>query len=282
MYDPVIDSFQIYKSAPIPEKNPKLNLSIDGEVELPWASSIVNGNPVPKDNISELRTPADPNYQDVLDRMAESHSEETSNNSSNTTQKYSKAPKDVMNRAVKAAKYLMDNGNFTKEQASAIVGVMIDENKVDPSSYMKAEKNGKGAKGTGGFGYGAGIGSWTFEDAKNELLKQGGYKPYTPIESLSLEEQLKLFVIDSNNRMKRYYDALRRCNNLEDASATAVLITGGVGKSKNWDTHPTQQEAKLLSDWYGRSNDARFGKSSNHWNLDKRRLDYARQVLEQL
>jgi hypothetical protein len=86
-------------------------------------------------------------------------------------QEYSKAPKDVMDRAVKAAKYLVNNGNFTKEQASAIVGVMIDENKVDPASYMKAEKAGKGVKGTGGFGYGAGIGSWTFKNTKNKLLE---------------------------------------------------------------------------------------------------------------
>ena len=75
MYDPVIDSFQVYESAPIQESPVKFRLPLE-DVELPWASSIVNGNPVPKDNISELRTPADPNYQDVLDRMAESHSEE--------------------------------------------------------------------------------------------------------------------------------------------------------------------------------------------------------------
>jgi hypothetical protein len=155
---------------------------------------------------------------------------------------------------------------------------MIDENNVDPTSYMKAEKAGKGAKGTGGFGYGAGIGSWTFADTKNALLKAGGYQPNTPIESLSLEDQARLLVLDSNGRMKRYYDALRRTGNIEDASATAVLITGGVGKSKNWDTHPTVEDAKALSDWYGRSNDARFGKSPYHWDLDKRRLEYARRV----
>jgi hypothetical protein len=85
-------------------------------------------------------------------------------------------------------------------------------------------------------------------------------------------------VLDSNGRMKRYYDALRRTNNIEDASATAVLITGGVGHSKNWLTHPTVAEAKALSDFYGRSNDRRFGKSPYHWDLDKRRLEYARRV----
>lgn len=240
-----------------------------------------SGTPVVADTTNSENN----NYQEIIDKMSESHSEEIPYNNSDSqreTKHYSKASKDTMDRAVKVAKYLVDNGNFTKEQAAAVAGVMIDENKVDPSSYMKSEKEGKGARGTGGFGYGAGIGSWTFESTKNELLKQGGYKPYTPIEKLSLEEQSRLFVLDSNGRMKRYYDALRRCNNLEDASATAVLITGGIGKSKNWDTHPTRQEAKALSDWYGRSNDRRFGKSPYHWDLDKRRLAYAKQVLERL
>ena len=85
MYDPVIDSFQIYESAPIQKQTePEFELPL-GKVKLPWASSIVNGNPVPKDNISELRTPADPNYQDVLGRMAESHSEETTEPSQETS-----------------------------------------------------------------------------------------------------------------------------------------------------------------------------------------------------
>lgn len=192
--------------------------------------------------------------------------------------KISNKPKDVMDRAVRVANYLHEHGGFSKDQAAAIAGVMIDENNVDPTSYMKAEKAGKGAKGTGGFGYGAGIGSWTFADTKNALLKAGGYKPNTPIESLSLDEQANLLVLDSKGRMKRYYDALKRTNNIEDASATAVIITGGVGHSKNWTTHPTTAEAKAMSDFYGRSNDRRFGKSAYHWNLDTRRLEYARRV----
>ena len=197
-------------------------------------------------------------------------------------QKIDNKPEAVMQRAVQVANNLYKNGRFTKEQAAAIAGVMIDENNVDPTSYNKAEKAGKGAKGTGGFGYGAGIGSWAFADAKNALLTASGYAANTPIESLSLDDQVKLLITDSNGRMKKYYDALRRTRNIEDASATAILITGGVGRSKNWDTHPTTAEAKALSDWYGRSNDARFGKSPYHWNLDTRRLEYARRVLQRM
>ena len=295
-YNPFLDMnplFTTYKQLEEPEEEKKVIIqnSLFDDWELPGFSRVTNdGIPIANPN-----TPETIEFdKDILNRMASTHADlvdsETSNdadisnnvNNSGKIKSYSKASKDVMNRAVKAAKYLVNNGNFTKEQASAIVGVMIDENKVDPSSYMKAEKEGKGAKGTGGFGYGAGIGSWTFADNKNALLTAGGYRPNTPIESLSLEDQLRLFVIDSNGRNKKFYDALRRTNNIEDASATAVIITGGVGYSKNWNTHPTTIEAKAMSDLYGRSNDKRFGKSPYHWDLDKRRLNYAKQVLEQL
>lgn len=189
---------------------------------------------------------------------------------------------DQLARAVMVAKDLVLSGGFSAQQASAIAGVFIDENGCNPHTYMKAEKAGKGAKGTGGFGYGAGIGSWTGEKFKNDLLVAGGFKPYTPIESLSLADQTRLLLIDTAGRMKRYYNALKRTTNIEDAAATAVIITGGIGYSKNWKTHPTIAEAKRMSDIYGKSNDKRFGKSEHHWHLYERRLGYARQVLAEL
>ena len=185
-------------------------------------------------------------------------------------------------RATLVAEYLVENGNFTKEQAAAIVGVYVDENKCDPASYMKEEKEGLGAAGTGGNGYGAGIASWTREDFKNQCLEAAGIPKNTPIESLSLEQQADMVIAMSNSNLKTYYNALRRCDSIEDASATAVIITGGVGYSNNWDTHPTQAEAKAMSDSYGMSNDARFGASEYHWNLDTRRLDYAKKVYEKM
>lgn len=196
--------------------------------------------------------------------------------------KVPKATGTALSRAVTVAKWLVANGGLSKMQASAIVGVYIDENHCDPHSYMKAEKNGKGAKGTGGFGYGAGIASWTGEQFKNTALTQAGFAKFTPIETLGLEQQAKMVLGNINGNMKRYYDALRRCQNIEDASATCVIITGGVGYSKNWKTHPTPADAQRMSDIYGRSNDKRFGKSAHHWNLYGRRLGYAKQVLAQL
>jgi hypothetical protein len=164
-------------------------------------------------------------------------------------------------------------------QAAAVVGVYIDENNCNPASYMKAEARGQGAKGTGGFGYGAGIASWTGAEFKNTALTQAGIAPNTPIESLRLEKQADMVVGNINGNMKRYYDALRRCQNIEDASATCVVLTYGVGHSKNWKTHPTPQEAQAASDYYGRANDRSYGKSAHHWNGYGRRLEYAKQVL---
>ena len=185
-------------------------------------------------------------------------------------------------RAILVAKYLVEKGGFTKEQAAAMVGVYLDENNCDPTTYMKAEKEGRGAKGTGGNGYGAGIASWTFVDFKNQCLRDAGLPENTPIETLSLQQQCDMIIAMSNGSNKKYYDALRRCDNIEDASATAVIITGDIAYSNNWDTHPTQAEAKVLSDHYGQSNDARYGASEYHWNLDQRRLELARQVYQNL
>ena len=184
-----------------------------------------------------------------------------------------------LTRAVTVAKYLMANAGLTKMQAAAVVGVYIDENHCNPASYMKAEAKGQGAKGTGGFGYGAGIASWTGVEFKNTALKQAGISPYTPIETLTLEQQAKMVVGNIKGNMKHYYDALRRCQNIEDASATCVVMTYGVGHSKNWRTHPTPQEAQAASDYYGRANDRSYGKSEHHWNGYARRLGYAKQVL---
>lgn len=189
---------------------------------------------------------------------------------------------DGKERAVLVAKYLMKNGGFTAEQAAAMAGVYLDENNCDPGEVMEAEKNGQGAPGTGGNGYGAGIASWTFEDSKRQSLSDAGFDPDTPIENLSMAEQCDVIIAESQKSSKQYYDALKRCDTLEDASATAVVITGGVGFSNNWDTHPTPAEAKALADYYGSANDASFGASDYHWNLDQRRLEYAKEIYDRL
>lgn len=191
-----------------------------------------------------------------------------------------------MSRAVEVAKYLNQNGGFTKEQAAACAGVYIDENDCNPTKVNTAERDGKGAKGTSGFGYGAGIASWTETNFKNTALTQAGFKEYTPIETLSLQDQCKMIIGNANGNMKKYYNALKRCANIEDASATAVCITGGTGYARKgvWsgNNHPTSTDGKMVSDVYCKSNNKRFGYSEYHCNLYGRRLQYARQVLKEM
>ena len=179
-------------------------------------------------------------------------------------------------RAVLVAKYLVNEGGFTKEQAAAMVGVYWDENQCNPGDVMQAEY--KANKNS----YGAGIGSWTDQSYKNQCLKDAGLPANTPIESLTLEQQCDMIIAMSNGSDKRYYDALKRCDNIEDASATAVCITGGVGFSNHWSTHPTPEEARKLANWYAERNDKKYEPSSYHHNLDQRRLQRAKEVYAEL
>jgi hypothetical protein len=179
-------------------------------------------------------------------------------------------------RSVLVAKYLVNEGGYTKEQAAAMAGVFWDENQCNPGEVMKEEYNKNRNS------YGAGIGSWTDQSYKNQCLKDAGFPPNTPIESLTMEQQCYMLVAMSNGSQKRYYDALKRCDTIEDASATAVCITGGIGFSSHWSTHPTQAEAQRLAEAYGERNDRLYPPSSYHHNLDKRRLQRAKEVLAEL
>jgi hypothetical protein len=194
----------------------------------------------------------------------------------------SHAPKAVLERAVTVARKLVGLG-MKPIHAAGIVGVFMDENGCDPGTYMKAEKAGKGVNGTGGFGYGAGIGSWTGEAYKNKLLSLVGLPAYTPIEGLSLDKQAEILMQDiKGGPTSKYYKKLMTAPDIVTASASAVVITGGPGWGKWGGPYCDAADAKHVSDIYGRSNDKTFGPSPNHWNLDVRRLEYAKQVLAAL
>ena len=169
-----------------------------------------------------------------------------------------------LERAILFAKYLVMYGGFTPVQAAAIAGTALHDNGCFPGSVMEAEKNGLGAPGTGGNGYGAGIGSWSLESYKIKCLEDAGYSPNTKIEDLTFKEQCDMLIKNSNSYMKYYYDALRRCDNIVDASATAQIITGGIGFSNNWSTHPTVEEAKRMGQYYAAANNQRYGYSEYH------------------
>lgn len=206
MYDPVIDSFQVYESAPIPEI-PKLNLSIDGEVELPWASSIVNGNPVPKDNISELRTPADPNYQDILDRMAESHSTETVNNEdlNDTSTKKAITKKDQKNNALIIMNNLVKRG-YKPYIAAGITGNLFAESGLNP---------GNSANDLGVIG--GGLAAWRGDLFQN--LKRSAKSNNVPWTDINFQlDYLNNLLNQNNPQMNDVRDRLSKSKNPYEAS----------------------------------------------------------------
>ena len=186
----------------------------------------------------------------------------------------------ALDRGTLVAKYLMQNGGFTAEQAAALAGVYVDENGCYPGEMPGQLLNDEKAKF--GDGYGAGIGSWTTSEVKHTVLSDAGFATNTPIESLSLQQQCDMIIATSNKSNKTYYNALRRCSTLEDASATATVMTGGVGFSSNWSTHPTQAEAKAMADYYAAANDRTYGYSEYHHNADTRRLETAREIYQRL
>lgn len=194
-------------------------------------------------------------------------------------------PKDAIPRAVYVARYLMKHAGLKDFQAAACAGVYLDENKCKPSSYMKAEAEGKGSSSTQNGGYGAGIGSWTGVKTKTRVLNSVGYDANTKIESLPLNVQCEMVVREINGHNKKYYDALKRTTNIEDASATAIFITAGPGYAQRedpnaWNTHPTWDSAVKTMERLGSANDNRFGYSKHHHGGAERRLAKAKQVLQ--
>ena len=73
-----------------------------------------------------------------------------------------------LQRGTLVAKYLMQNGNFSAEQAAAIAGVFVDENGCYPGDLNDGVKQQEIE--WYGSGYGAGIGSWTGVNEKNQVL----------------------------------------------------------------------------------------------------------------
>lgn len=175
-------------------------------------------------------------------------------------------PDAAFTRAVIAANYLYKHSNLSKEQAAAVAGVMLDENGCQPKAVCKKDN-------------GAGIYSWTYDDYKNQCLKDAGFAPYTPIENLSFRQQCDVIVAMSNKSQKYYFNSLRRCNTIEDASYTAIVMAGGVAQTnhikQSWkNSHPNKADALDIQDIYIKTN----GKSDYTLNMVEHRLQNAKDI----
>lgn len=137
---------------------------------------------------------------------------------------------DYLARAKQAYAGLTKYG-LNKQAACSAIGVFLSENGCKPESYCASEKNGNGKAGKepGGRGYGAGIASWTFINTKMKALNSIGISNYVPIESLSMDQQCKMYV----NKLKGDSWCVTNIINapsLEHCSVAAMFNTHGRGR----------------------------------------------------
>lgn len=150
----------------------------------------------------------------------------------------SKQSKDNANKVIQA---LMQELGLTKAQAAGIAGVLTAESGVNPNIFNKGEKNGtyksSSANNEGKpygdkhcpWSYGAGICQWTFTQRKETAIAGGlGISKQSAkniiinggIESLSLNDQIKMLIYELKTAYKATLQGIKKCNSPEDAAAT--------------------------------------------------------------
>lgn len=143
--------------------------------------------------------------------------------------------------ALKVISMLMNDLGLTKAQAAGIAGVLTAESNVNPHIFNKGEKNGtykaSGANNEGApyghkhspWSYGAGIVQWTFTDRKEKAIMGGlgmsreqavNIITHGGIESLSLEQQVKMLEYELNTTYKYTLAAIKKCTTAQQAAAT--------------------------------------------------------------
>lgn len=136
---------------------------------------------------------------------------------------------------------LMNELGLTKEQAAGVAGVLTAESGVNPGIVNAGEKNGtyksSGANNEGKpygdkhcpWSYGAGICQWTFTQRKETAIMGGlgvskneaiNIIKTRGIESLSLEQQIKMMIYELNTSYKYTLSGLKKCSSAGQAAAT--------------------------------------------------------------
>lgn len=176
-------------------------------------------------------------------------------------------PSNEMERALLIAKMIMKVCGFSKVQTAAICGYMSVESHFIPTAINEVEKkNNSGYTANGG--YGAGLMQWTGSSFKKKVLEDAGL--VGPIEKLSAEQQINLLNSMSKQSQKKYFDELRKCSNIENASAVICIWGAGIGRYDYWGIRlPNENDARNALKNYG----------VQTW-IDK--YAYAKQVLSKL
>lgn len=224
--------FTTYQNVEVPKV--ELNLPImDAPMDISdWASGIAeDGTPIVKDNRPRLYMINDNNPEPEVTLPPQ----DTQKKENNTSKTYSN------NNAEVVISTLMADLGLTRSQAAGIAGVLEAESGIDPQAFNRGEKNGtyssssannKGEKyghKNSPWSYGAGIGQWTFTDRKEKAIMGGlglnqdearNLIKTKGIESLSLEQQIKMLEYELTNNYKNTLEGIKKCTKASDAAAT--------------------------------------------------------------
>lgn len=142
---------------------------------------------------------------------------------------------------------LMNRLKLTREQAAGITGVMMSESGLNPSAYNKREKAGiyKGSSANGA-GYGAGTLQWS-NKRKDTALKLIG-KVGTPIESLSLDDQIEMLSRELEGPYKNTLLGIKASKSASEAAAT--MYCHNVGGFSSSTSPATQDEIDKMNKRY--------------------------------
>ena len=140
-----------------------------------------------------------------------------------------------LDKAVLIAKYLTENGGFTPVQAAAIAGAYLNGNNYNHSRHTESRWNDFDDNDN------VGISSLTSEESKKEVLEAAGLPENTSIEDLTIQQQCDMIIAESQNSDNAYYEALKSCDTIEEASVATAEMTSGVSISDNWENYPNEK-----------------------------------------
>ncbi len=160
-------------------------------------------------------------------------------------------------KAKVASKYLQQNLNLTKEQASSLIGVWQSESGFNLNAENKAEKAGK-SRYVKSDEYGIGIGQWTgdrHKDYTNYINNNGGVN--------NLKTQLDFAINEIKTKYSDYLTNLQSAKSVRDATAYTYVQYVGSNQKNIKDLDDLYKRVMKLENKYASVHKELYGKSGS-------------------
>lgn len=160
-----------------------------------------------------------------------------------------------------ATKYLMQNLDLTKVQASALIGNWDVESKFVLNAENSYEKAGK-SKYVKPSQYGIGIGQWTHgrhDNYVNYINSHG--------KSTSLQNQLDFAIDEIKTKYQDYLNNLRTADNIKDATAYTYVQYVGGNNTNIKDKEDLYRRVNKMVEKYKTTHLEQHGKASNGFEI---------------